>query len=86
MTGVTWPGTSPTSLAASNVRDLLSTVTSVHEASDALGLTTEHIRLYCDLTDISTTAPSAAIGNLSNQLTPEAAEVPPGHSGPGTAP
>ncbi|MFE2687438.1 TniQ family protein [Streptomyces mirabilis] len=75
VTGVTWPGISPTSLAPSDVRDLLSTVTSVHEAGDALGLTAEHIRLYCDLTDVSTTASSAAIGNLSNQLTPVAAEV-----------
>ncbi|MFH9970058.1 hypothetical protein ACH4PR_54300 [Streptomyces mirabilis] len=74
VTGVTWPGISPTSLAPSGVRDLLSTITSVHEAGDALGLTPEHIRLYCDLTDISTTTPSAAIGNLSNQLTPETAE------------
>ncbi|WP_055495527.1 hypothetical protein [Streptomyces sp. TP-A0356] len=72
---MTWPGTSPTSLAPSDVRDLLSTVTFVHEAGDALGLTAEHIRLYCDLTDISTTTPSGAIGNLSNKLTPEAAEV-----------
>ncbi|MCX5357257.1 TniQ family protein [Streptomyces sp. NBC_00124] len=75
VTGVTWPGTSPTDLDPSGVRDLLSTVTSVNEAGDALGLTTEHIRLYCDLTDISTTTPSNAIGNLSNQLTPRAAEV-----------
>ncbi|MGW5250800.1 hypothetical protein ACWEQN_45155 [Streptomyces sp. NPDC004129] len=77
MTGVTWPGTSPTSLAPSDVRDLLSTVASVNEAGDALGLTAEHIRLYCDLTDISTSTPSGAIGNgnLLNQLTPAAAEV-----------
>jgi hypothetical protein len=75
VTEVTWPGISPTSLAPNDVRALLSTVTSVHEAGDALGLTAEHIRLYCDLVDISTTTPSAAIGNLSNQLTPEAAEV-----------
>jgi hypothetical protein len=75
VTGVTWPGISPTSLAPSGVRDLLSTVTSVHEAGDALGLTAEHIRLYCDLADISTTTPSNAIGNLVNQLTPETAEV-----------
>ncbi|MFI6357973.1 hypothetical protein ACIBJF_36320 [Streptomyces sp. NPDC050743] len=50
-------------------------VTSVQEAGDALGLTTEHIRLYCDLAGISTATPSAAIGNLSNQLPPEAVEV-----------
>ncbi|MET8453998.1 TniQ family protein [Streptomyces sp. NPDC005209] len=75
VTGVTWPGISPTRLAPNDVGDLLSTVTSVHEAGDALGLTAEHIRLYCDLTHISTTTPSNTIGNLSNQLTPEAAEV-----------
>ncbi|MER6076116.1 TniQ family protein [Streptomyces sp. NPDC001817] len=75
VTGATWPGISPTSLDPDDVRDLLSTLTSVNEASDALDLTPEHIRLYCDLADISTPTPSNAIGNLANQLTPEAAEV-----------
>ncbi|WP_225320932.1 TniQ family protein [Streptomyces luteolifulvus] len=75
VTGATWPGITPTSLAPGAVRDLLSTVTSVHEAGNALGGSAEHIRLYCDLADISTTTPSNAIGNLSNQLTPETVEV-----------
>ncbi|MFE4867791.1 TniQ family protein [Streptomyces sp. NPDC056682] len=62
VTDVSWPGVSPMSIVKSEFRNLLEAVGNVHEAADALGLTSEHIRLYCDLAEISTTTPSPVIG------------------------
>ncbi|WP_328916408.1 MULTISPECIES: TniQ family protein [unclassified Streptomyces] len=62
VTAVRWPGISPTDIVKDEFRDLLATSGTVHEAADALGLTTEHVRLYCDLTETGAATPSDVIG------------------------
>ncbi|MFE1130489.1 TniQ family protein [Streptomyces albidoflavus] len=62
VTAVQWPGLSPTDIVTDEFRDLLATSVTVHEAADALGLATEHVRLYCDLTETGAATPSDVIG------------------------
>ncbi|GAA4617268.1 TniQ family protein [Actinoallomurus liliacearum] len=49
-----WPGTDPTTMNEGDVTAVLATTDSIDEAAEALGLTPEHIRLYCEITDVGT--------------------------------
>ncbi|MFF1420469.1 hypothetical protein [Streptomyces sp. NPDC058280] len=69
VTEVRWPGVSPADIVDDELRDLLATVGTVHEAADALGLAAEHIRLYCDLMETGATTPSDVIGKHLNAET-----------------
>ncbi len=65
-----WPGTDPASISYKDVAALLQTSGRAHAAA-ALGMTTEHLRLYCELTGIGT-PPSTANGI---RVTPARADI-----------
>ncbi|MEU2874172.1 hypothetical protein ABZ769_34090 [Streptomyces olivoreticuli] len=75
VTDVPWPGITPADISPEDFRDLLSTAGSVHEAAGMLNLTAEHIRLYCDLAGISTTAPSNVIGKHLSKRTVKTVKI-----------
>ncbi|MFI9158736.1 TniQ family protein [Kitasatospora aureofaciens] len=56
----TWPGTTPERIAESGFETLITAGTPVEETAAVLGLTTEHIRLYCDATGITQPPPRAS--------------------------
>ncbi len=56
-----WPGAAPASISQEDYIALLETAGSVHDAAGALGLTPEHIRLHCEITDTGT-PPATANG------------------------
>ncbi|MBT2524132.1 TniQ family protein [Streptomyces sp. ISL-99] len=62
VTAVRWPGLSPADIVEDEFRDLLATSGTVRETAGALGLATEHVRLYCDLTATGAATPSDVIG------------------------
>ncbi|MCQ8830322.1 hypothetical protein [Streptomyces malaysiensis] len=73
--GVRWPGLSPTDVVTAEFRDLLAMAGTVHEAADALGLATEHVRLYCDLTETGAATPSHVIGKHLSTRTVRKAKI-----------
>ncbi|MFB7149421.1 TniQ family protein [Streptomyces virginiae] len=75
VTGVRWPGLSPTDIVTDEFRDLLATAGTVHEAADALGLAAEHVRLYCDLTKTGAATPSDVIGKHLSTRTARKAKI-----------
>lgn len=54
-----WPGIDPARIRLEQVTDLLKTGSSVHDIATAVGLTPEHVRLYCEITDTGTPAAAA---------------------------
>ncbi len=69
VTNVQWPGISPAGIVKDEFRELLTAANTVHEAAEAGSVTVEHVRLYCDLTEIGTTTPSNVIGkHLSTHM------------------
>ncbi|WP_405802781.1 LysR family transcriptional regulator [Streptomyces sp. NBC_01187] len=55
----TWPGTTPEQIAESDFKMLITAGTPAEETAASLGLTTEHLRLYCDATGITQPPPQA---------------------------
>jgi hypothetical protein len=49
-----WPGTDPATISAGHFATVLATAPTVHAAAGTLGLTPEHVRLYCEITGTGT--------------------------------
>jgi hypothetical protein len=54
-----WPGADPAGIARDDATALLATASAADAAATALGLTAEHVRLYCEVAETGTPAPAA---------------------------
>ncbi|SHN30794.1 TniQ family protein [Streptomyces yunnanensis] len=66
VSNVTWPGPDPNDIPPADFRIALARSRTIDEATASLDMGREHIRLYCDITGITTSTPSTAIGKKAH--------------------
>lgn len=59
MTWPDWPGTDPARIPGEKVTALLEAGSTVHDIATAVGLTAEHVRLWCEISGTGALAAAA---------------------------